>query len=395
VARRTTVAHYVAEYLPRTQTFIYQVLSHHRRYRPVVLANERVDTAPLFPLRHVYVYGELQARRKHSAWLSRVPGGWRFGPVRSYRHALERYDARILHVHFGHIAVDLLPLARKLGIPQVTSLYGWDDTVGYSWDPERFARLFAEGDCFLVEGSHIAARLQRIGCPAEKIVVHRIGIDLDEVPFQPPRLPQPGEIVRLLICGRLIEKKGHHFALRAVAAAKQRGFAVQLSVIGDGELRANLETEVRALGLNGAVRMLGSLSYQQYLAELCTAHAVLQPSLTAADGDTEGGAPTTLIEAQAAGKPIVTTRHADIPEIVVPGKSALVVPEADEERFTAAFVQLLSERERWANMGEAGRRHVEAEHDIRRQVDRLEDLYDRLQRDAPSRPVSAAAVNRA
>jgi colanic acid/amylovoran biosynthesis glycosyltransferase len=396
VARRTTVAHYVAQYLPRTQTFIYQVLTHHRRYRPVVLAHERVEDAPLFPLRHVYIDSELTARRERSAWLSSVPGGWRFGPVLSFRHALRRYDARALHVHFGHIAADLLPLSRSLGIPQVTSFYGWDDTVGYSYvrGPERFARLFAEGDCFLVEGSHIAARLGRLGCPPEKIVLHRIGIDLDEVRFQPAHPPKPGEIVRVLICGRLIEKKGHHLALRAVASAKRRGFAVELRMIGDGELRSSLESEVSALGLDGAVRMLGSLSYEQYLSELAAAHAVLQPSLTAADGDTEGGAPTTLIEAQAAGKPIVTTLHADIPEIVVPGQSALLVPEADEGRLGEALVQLLSEPERWRDMGEAGRRHVESEHDIRRQVERLEDLYDSLCRGERSRPSSVAPVTR-
>jgi colanic acid/amylovoran biosynthesis glycosyltransferase len=105
---------------------------------------------------------------------------------------------------------------------------------------------------------------------------------------------------------------------------------------------------------------------------------VLQPSRTASDGDTEGGAPTVLIEAQAAGKPVLTTRHADIPEIVRPGESAVVVPENDAAALGDALIDLLSHPERWRDMGSAGRRHVEAEHDIHRQMERLEALYDRL-----------------
>ena len=148
-------------------------------------------------------------------------------------------------------------------------------------------------------------------------------------------------------------------------------------MIGDGPLRPAIEAEIAALGLEG-VRLLGSLTYEQYLGELAAAHAILQPSLTAADGDTEGGTPTVLIEAQAAGKPIVSTLHADIPEIVVPGKSALLVPEGDAVRLGDALAEILSAPARWAEMGAAGRSHVESEHDIRRQVERLEALYEDL-----------------
>jgi colanic acid/amylovoran biosynthesis glycosyltransferase len=379
VTRQPTVAHFVPHYLPRTETFIYQVLTHHRRYRPIVLAHHRVETAALFPLRYVYVEGELRAPWERSAWLSRLPGLWRFRPVGSFGQALRRHQARVLHVHFGHTGADVLYLSRRLQIPQVTSFYGWDDTVAYgdSRRKEQFERLFAEGERFLVEGSHIAARLVSLGCPTEKILVHRIGIDLDAIPFLPPVAPPSGQPARVLVCGRMVEKKGHRLALAAAARARRKGLAIELRMIGDGPLRPAIEAEIAALGLEG-VRLLGSLTYEQYLRELAAAHAVLQPSVTAADGDTEGGAPTVLIEAQAAGKPIVSTLHADIPEIVVAGRSALLVPEGDAVRLGDALAEILSAPERWAEMGAAGRSHVESEHDIRRQVERLEALYEDL-----------------
>lgn len=375
-----TVAHFVPLYLPRTETFIYQILTHHQRYRPVVLAHHRVETAGSFPLRHVYVEPELAARRGRFSWMSRIRGLHRWKPPSSFGQVLKRHQARVLHVHFGHIGAEVLEVSRRFGLPQVTAFYGWDDTIAFRdgrWN-EKFARLFAEGERFLVEGHHIAERLARLGCPAEKIIVHRIGIDLGAIPFRPPKAPARGEAARILLCGRMVEKKGHRFALAAAAYAVSKGAALELRMIGDGPLRPDIEACIAEHGLRERVRILGSLTYGQYLAELTAAHVVLQPSVTAADGETEGGAPTVLIEAQAAGKPIVTTRHADIPEIVRPDESALLVPENDSVALGEVLVDLLSAPERWPQMGLAGRRHVEAQHDIHRQTERLEALYDRL-----------------
>jgi colanic acid/amylovoran biosynthesis glycosyltransferase len=377
--RTRTAAHFVPLYLPRTETFIYQILTHHRRYRPIVLAQHRVDTAPLFPLRHIYVEPELRARREQKAWLARLPGLWRLRPPNTFGQVLRRHQARVLHVHFGHTGAEVLDMSRHLGIPQVTSFYGWDDTVAFNdgrW-AEKFQRLFAEGEAVLVEGGHIVRRLTALGCPAEKIFVHRIGVDLDAIPFRPAR-PPTNAPPRAVLCGRMVEKKGHRLALAAAARARREGLRIQLRLIGDGPLRPTIEAEIAKLDLGEVVRVVGSCTYSQYLVELASADLVLQPSMTASDGDTEGGAPTVLIEAQAAGKPILTTAHADIPEIVRSGESAVVVPEGDAEALGEALVALLRDPSRWPAMGQAGRRHVEAEHDIHRQVERLEALYERL-----------------
>jgi colanic acid/amylovoran biosynthesis glycosyltransferase len=105
----------------------------------------------------------------------------------------------------------------------------------------------------------------------------------------------------------------------------------------------------------------------------------IQPSVTAADGDTEGGAPTTLLEAQALGVPVVATYHADIPHVVAPGESALLAPERDSEALAACLMKLLDAPERWSAMGRAGRRFIEEHHDAPSQVARLEELYFSLE----------------
>jgi len=93
-----------------------------------------------------------------------------------------------------------------------------------------------------------------------------------------------------------------------------------------------------------------------------------------------------LLEAQASGLPVVSTTHCDIPEVTRPGESALLAPERDANALASLLQQLLRQPERWRAMGEAGRRHVEAEFDIRRQVERMGEVYRELLPDSATAP---------
>jgi colanic acid/amylovoran biosynthesis glycosyltransferase len=105
---------------------------------------------------------------------------------------------------------------------------------------------------------------------------------------------------------------------------------------------------------------------------------IFQPSVTASNGDSEGGAPTILIEAQAAGMPVLSTDHADIPEIVLDGKTGLLAREGDVEDIAAKLQWLLQNRDKWREMGFLGREHVSKQHSIHDQIRLLEELYYRL-----------------
>ena len=92
------------------------------------------------------------------------------------------------------------------------------------------------------------------------------------------------------------------------------------------------------------------------------------PSITAQNGDTEGGAPVAILEAQATGLPVISSYHADIPEVVVDGKSALLAPEKDVETLAKHLEYLVEHPDVWGRMGQAGREHVEEEYDVMVQV---------------------------
>ncbi|MEJ2187577.1 MAG: glycosyltransferase [Gemmatimonadota bacterium] len=126
------------------------------------------------------------------------------------------------------------------------------------------------------------------------------------------------------------------------------------------------------------MRLRGMVRHDDMIRALGESHVLLQPSVVAADGDTEGGAPTTLLEAQATGLPIVATRHQDIPNVTVDGQSAVLVPERDAEALADAIEGLLREPDRWEAMGKAGRKFVAEHHDRAPLIQRLESRYREL-----------------
>lgn len=98
-------------------------------------------------------------------------------------------------------------------------------------------------------------------------------------------------------------------------------------------------------------------------------------SVTSKDGDTEGGAPVSLIEMSASGMPVVSTWHCDIPEVVEDGVTGLLVKERDVDGLVNALETLINNPDKWNNFGCSGRRRIEERHDIRNTVRKLEDIY--------------------
>lgn len=177
--------------------------------------------------------------------------------------------------------------------------------------------------------------------------------------------------------------KGLLYALKAVRELWTERRNIEFRIIGDETLTgggdaAQILTYIRRNALQKCVRLLGHLSHQCFLQEMEKGDLFIQPSITTANGATEGGAPTTILEAQALGMPILSTYHCDIPNVTVPGQSALLVPEKDSKALAQALRTLVDAPGKWEEMGVAGRRHVEKFHDIEKEAPRLEEKYLQL-----------------
>lgn len=284
----------------------------------------------------------------------------------------------ILHCHFGQRG-GLVASLRKTGAVRgklVTTFHGYDISRVVKTDPATYRLLFEEGDLFLTVSDYFRRRAVQLGAPEERVDVHRVGVHLEQFAFC-PRTLRPGEQPRLLIVGRLIEKKGTAYALDAVAEVVKVHGPVACDVVGDGYLRGSLERQAASLGLSSSVVFHGFVGRDRVTELLRSAHILLAASVTGADGDEEG-IPTVLMEAMACGLPVISSFHSGIPELVEDGVSGFLAPERDVRSLRDALLALLRMPEQWPAMGRAGRAKVETDHDLARQNRRLVEYYERL-----------------
>ncbi len=364
----SVVAHSANPFLPLTTGWIYDQIRALKRYRPIVVTQAR-QNLDRFPFEPIFSTEDFSPERRMVLRLIRKVRGTYAG----YENWIREHDATLIHAHFGQEGYRCLSAKQHVGIPMVTTFYGMDVSAlprQKIWR-KRYERLFAEGELFLVEGSSMGECLIALGCAANRVVVQHLGVDLEKIPFGADCRGKPPVVLTYAV---FREKKGLRYAIRAFAKIADKYPDAQLRMIGDGPLRSQLEAEIRNLRLGARVHMLGMLPHTAALKELRRAAVLLYPSVTATDGDTEGGAPIALIEAMAMGVPIVSSLHADIPEVVIDETCGLLFVERDVAGLAEGLEAALNAPER----RHAARAHVAARHNLKKQGRKLEAIYDRV-----------------
>lgn len=374
------VAHLRSAYLRLTQNWVHTQVSRHHRYRPIVLA---------ITLRNPEYAAAVECHSiSERSWPSRVGNHMIRRALKFYpSHLLvaRKREVRLLHAHFGNEGFRAIGLARALRVPLVTTFYGFDASRLPVEDPvwrARYRYLFQHGARFLVEGPHLGRRLVELGCPENKVTIHHLGVECGAYPAA-PRAVVDGEQLKILVAARFAEKKGICDAVEAFAGLRRVGMDAHLTIIGDSDEEPATQREkerilaaIRESGVGSFVSLPGTLSHHQLRAAYYQHHIIVSPSVTASDGDSEGGAPVTLIEASATGMPVVATLHADIPEVVVHGETGFLAPERDVAALTRHLAALARSPERIRRMGIAGASRVRASFDADTQGRRLEEIYD-------------------
>ncbi len=291
-------------------------------------------------------------------------------------------ERRVWLAHYGRWGRFACAL-RELGLIQgpIATVFHGKDMSAYLKKRSRnaYGLLFKRGDLFMPISQFWRDKLIALGAPADKIVVHRMGVDTSRF-VETPRMLAPGQPVRFIGVGRMVEKKGFDDALAAFAQMRRvtDAPAATLTLIGDGPLRRSLQAQASRLEVGDAVRFTGLLAHAEVAEMLREAHVFVLPSRTARSGDMEG-IPVALMEAMAQGLPVLATRHSGTPELVEHEVSGLLCAEGDRSALAANMLAFAKTPERWAAMGAAGAAKVRAEFDLKHWNDlllqRLTTLY--------------------
>jgi colanic acid/amylovoran biosynthesis glycosyltransferase len=310
---------------------------------------------------------------------------------RFLRAQFEKHSIRILHSHFGQRGWRNIGVFGKSKVKHLVSFYGVD--LGYllfvdlRWR-KRYRELFDVADLVLAEGPGMAERLEDIGCPGEKVIVHHLGVRLERLPFI-LRKRQEDEAFRVLIAASFREKKGITYAVEALKRLNRIiPTPIRVTIVGDSNGSGQSVREKQRIF--NAVKdasfktqkleftFTGLLDHARLLREAYKHHVFLSPSVTASDGDIEGGAPITLIEMAATGMLVVSTYHCDIPNVFQNTKTGFLTPERDVEGLVGHLLYIHNNLDKCDDIAKAARMRVDSDFNAHYQGLKLSDVYRSL-----------------
>ena len=267
---------------------------------------------------------------------------------------LRRHQVRVILGEHLDVALRWLPLAQSLGIRFFAHAHGYDVSLKLREPRWREAYRAYNGSAGVVTMSE-CSRARLIATGLDPALVHVVPYGVD-VPTETPTHADDGGPVRCLAVGRLVAKKAPILLLDAFRRALDAGprDRLHLDLVGDGPLMPAVRQFVRAFDLDAAVTIHGAQSSAVVMRMMAAAHIFLQHSVTSEPDGNEEGMPVAILEAMAHGRPVVSTRHAGIPEAVLEDETGLLVDEGDTRAMAGAINRLASDARARADLGTAG-----------------------------------------
>jgi colanic acid/amylovoran biosynthesis glycosyltransferase len=380
------VVHCYPDWLPVTQTWMYnQVRMCSSKIENHVLC-EKVRESNLFHLPRITALSQVNRLRYSFEYVLRKTRVVRQIPM--FAATLRKMKPDLVHSHFGNFAWRNMNAVLSAGVPHVVSFYGADASLLPSVSPawkKMYEQLFKKCALVLCEGPCMAEKICSLKCPEEKISILRIGVDLENIRFI-PRVWAPGSVLKILIASSFRPKKGIPLAIEAAARfAKESNIDIAVGIAGDCNPdsagiseKEKIMSALKMTGLEEKTTLYGYCTFERLMRIALDYHVFLHPSLTAPDGDDEGGAPVVLFEMMASGIPVISTRHCDIPDTITDEVNGFLAGENNAGELASCLKKICSNHGVRESVIRAARAEVEKTHDIRKQTVLLEKTYMQL-----------------
>ncbi len=356
---------------------IYRQITALRKVEPIVITQTR-ENPEKFPFDKIHIVDKPTFHFLRRFWFRQICNKpWQIsgGELAAITGTLNRENAQLLHIFFGHIAVHLLPLIRAWSKPSVASFHGADVLVDMEKPAYREATREMLGAVTRVfaRTASLKRAVVELGCDENKVDIVRTGIPLDEFPFREREFPSDGRW-RFLQASRLVQKKGIATTLHAFTAFLIHYPDATLTIAGEGPMLVELQQLTRKLKINNQVVLPGFVSQEKLREIYYTSHIFLHPSETGSDGNQEG-IPNSMLEAMATGLPVFATEHGGIPEAIENGVSGILVPERDYEALSRSLLDAAKDFGLLKRLAQNGANVVAEKFDQRNQIRRLEEIY--------------------
>lgn len=292
---------------------------------------------------------------------------------RAVINKLKKDKVNIVLAEYGTTGAKLTRICKYLNIPLVVHFHGYDSSNREVIEVYRkaYLKMFDYAKKVVSVSGLMTGELQRLGCPADKIFYNPYGPN--EIFFS----VQPSYNSSVFIAiGRFVEKKSPLSTIKAFEIVLHLHPNARLRMVGTGPLLEECKQYVAESGLSNSVNFLGVLSPEEIAKQMNQASVFVQHSVTASNGDCEG-VPVAIIEASAAGLPIVSTYHAGIPDVVIHEETGFLCQEHDIETMAANMSRLLDNPSEAQKIGVKARERILDKFTLEKHINRLEELLQK------------------
>lgn len=306
---------------------------------------------------------------------------WKTSGIRIAQALLARFlsknDISMVLAEYGIRGVDVFPSCRRARVPLIVHFHGFDaynHRVLARYE-RSYRELFEEASSIVVPSAAMADHLMSLGASPTNMHVNPYGVDTEVFNGADPRSAPP----TFIAVGRFVDKKAPLLTLLAFSRVVQKHPDSRLAIVGDGKLMEAAMQLRSALRLEPSVDFPGVAQAEQVASLMRTARCFVQHSVSTSYGDSEG-LPVAILEAMASGLPVVSTRHAGIPEAIVHDETGFLVDEKDVESMAGCMIRLIEDPDLAGELGRRGRQVALEKYSRTRSINALAQIIEDSQR---------------
>ena len=287
---------------------------------------------------------------------------------------MQEHHIDVVLAEYGTAGSYIAPVCKSLDIPLLVHFHGFDASRKDILNnfKKGYQLMFSYAKKIIVVSNAMKQVLTRQGCPETKLLINTYGPHPDYLNIKPDNNSN-----YIISVGRHTYKKAPYLTILAFQKVLIKHPQLKLKMVGDGELFDVSKNLVKSLGLENNIILLGGLERKEIIKHLQSAFLFVQHSIVAYNGDSEG-TPVGIIEAMAAGLPVVSTRHAGIPDVVIENETGLLVDEGDIDTMASYMLKLVENRDLAESFGKNGNARILSEFTLQKHISTIDRLIQEI-----------------
>lgn len=293
-------------------------------------------------------------------------------PEKAIIKSFKQNKIEVVLAEYGVTAQKMLKVCIELKLPLIVHFHGYDASVKQTIiDNNNYKDVFQTAKYVVAVSKKMYQDLLNLGCP-EDILIYNVCGPQDEFFEVIPKFNK----LQFLAVGRFVNKKAPYYLILSFLKVIEKHPEAKLFMAGDGELLDACKNLVKHYDLQHNIVFLGVITPEKYRELLSECIAFVQHSITAENGDSEG-TPVGILEASAAGLPVVSTKHAGIPDVILNQKSGFLTEEHDTVGMADNIIKLIENPELAREMGAIGKQNIKENFNLKKHINILNDLLEK------------------